>query len=94
MISSFKRKRHPDGTLDKYKARLCCHGGQQQGGLNYWDTYAPVLSWSSVRIFMMLAKLYNLHTKSVNFIQAYPQAKIKYDIYLYPPVGVELNNEN
>ena len=94
MISSFKRKRHPDGTLDKYKARLCCHIGQQQGGLNYWDTYAPVLSWSSVRIFMMLAKLYNLHTKSVNFIQAYPQAKTKYDIYLYPPVGVELNNEN
>lgn len=32
MIWSFKRKRHPDGTLDKYKARLCCHGGQQQWG--------------------------------------------------------------
>ena len=29
MIWSFKRKRHPDGTLDKHKARLCCHGGQQ-----------------------------------------------------------------
>ena len=28
MIWSFKRKRHPDGTLDKHKARLCCHGGQ------------------------------------------------------------------
>ena len=30
MIWSFKRKRHPDGSLNKYKARLCCHGGQQQ----------------------------------------------------------------
>ena len=29
-IWSFKRKRHPDGSLSKYKARLCCHRGQQQ----------------------------------------------------------------
>eukprot|EP00957_Ditylum_brightwellii_P209634 15362549-Ditylum_brightwellii.AAC.1 len=28
----FKRKRHADGSLAKYKARLCCHGGQQQWG--------------------------------------------------------------
>ena len=27
MIWSFKRKRHPDGRLNKYEANLCCHGG-------------------------------------------------------------------
>ena len=72
MIWSFKRKRHPDGTLDKHKARLCCHGGQQQWGINYWGTYAHVVSWSSVRILMTVAKLHNLHTKSVDVVQAYP----------------------
>ena len=66
----------------------------QQWGVNYWDTYAPVVSWSSVRILMTLAKLHNLHTKSVDFIKEYPQEKIKYDIYLHPPAGVELNNKN
>eukprot|EP00957_Ditylum_brightwellii_P010268 776342-Ditylum_brightwellii.AAC.1 len=30
LIWSFKRKRHADGSLAKYKARLCCHGSQQQ----------------------------------------------------------------
>ena len=29
---SFKRKRLPDGTFLKHKARLCAHGGQQMGG--------------------------------------------------------------
>ena len=91
-IWSFKRKRHPDGSLDKHKARLCCHEGQQQHGINYWDTYAPVVSWSSVRILMTIAKLHNLHTKSLDFVQAYPQAKIKTPIYLYNPAGVVLNN--
>ena len=28
-IWSFKRKRFPDGSLNKYKARLCAHGGMQ-----------------------------------------------------------------
>ena len=34
----FKRKRYPDGTLNKHKAILCAHGGQQQWGINYWET--------------------------------------------------------
>ena len=29
LIWSFKQKCLPDGTLLKYKARLCCHEGQQ-----------------------------------------------------------------
>ena len=34
-IWSFKRKRFPDGRLNKHKARLCAHGGMQQWGINY-----------------------------------------------------------
>jgi hypothetical protein len=48
VIWSFKRKRFPDGTLNKHKARLCAHGGQQTWGQDYWDTYAPVVTWASV----------------------------------------------
>jgi hypothetical protein len=29
-IWSFKRKRYPDGTLNKHKAQLCAHSGMQQ----------------------------------------------------------------
>eukprot|EP00957_Ditylum_brightwellii_P209760 15363122-Ditylum_brightwellii.AAC.2 len=27
LICSFRRKRHADESLAKYKSRLCCHGG-------------------------------------------------------------------
>ena len=94
MIWSFKRKRKPDGTLVKHKARLCCHGGQQQWGVNFWDTYAPVVSWSSIRILLIMANLHNLTTKSIDFVQAYPQAKVKSNIFLHPPPGVEFTNNN
>ena len=93
MIWSFKRKRKPDRTITKYKARLCCHGIQQEWGVNYWDTYSSVVSWFSVRISMTLAKLHNLHTKSIDFVQAFPQAKVKSTIFLQTPSGLEVTGD-
>ena len=43
-------------------------------------------------ILMTVAKLYNLHTKSVDFVQAYPHAMITTSIYLHHRIGVILNN--
>jgi hypothetical protein len=54
-ICSFKCLRFPDGMLNKHKAWLCVHGGQQTWGLDYWDTYAPVVTWASVRRLLIIA---------------------------------------
>ena len=94
MIWTFKRKRHPDGSLSKYKARLCVHGGQEQHGIHFWDTFAPVVSWMSVRTLLVLSKIHNLHTKSIDFVQAYPQADIKVTIYLHTPQGVSFGDKH
>ena len=59
-IWSFKRKRFPDGTLNKHKARLCVHGGMQTWGQNYWETYTPVVNWASVRLILAIAKIHGL----------------------------------
>ena len=94
MIWTFKRKRHPDKSLSKYKARLCVHGGQEQHGIHFWDTFAPVVSWMSVRTLLVLSKIHNLHTKSIDFVQAYPQADIKVTIYLHTPQGVSFGDKH
>ena len=41
-VWAFKRKRLPDGTILKHKARLNAHGGMQRWGIDYYETYAPV----------------------------------------------------
>eukprot|EP00957_Ditylum_brightwellii_P144037 10975346-Ditylum_brightwellii.AAC.1 len=33
--------------VTKYKTRLNVHGGQQEYGINYFDTYVPVVTWTS-----------------------------------------------
>eukprot|EP00957_Ditylum_brightwellii_P150166 11435293-Ditylum_brightwellii.AAC.1 len=44
-IWSFKRKHFLSGELMKHKARLCTHGGMQQWGIDFWETYSPVVNW-------------------------------------------------
>jgi hypothetical protein len=40
---AFKRKRFPDGRVRKLKARFCVRGDQQIEGVDFFDTYAPVV---------------------------------------------------
>ena len=71
-IWSFKRKRRPDGTLLKHKARLCAHGGMQQWGDNYWETYSPVVNMISVRLLLAITKIYKLDSKAIDFVLVFP----------------------
>jgi hypothetical protein len=41
----------------KWKARLNLHGGKQEYGLNFWETYSPVVTWATVRMMLILVTL-------------------------------------
>ena len=81
-IYSFKRKHYPDGNLNKHKAILCARGGQQTWCHDYWDTYAPVVTWDSVQLLLIVAKIHNLDSKSIDFVLAFPQADLTVPFYM------------
>jgi hypothetical protein len=89
-IWSFKRKRRPDGSILKHKARLCAHGGMQVHGENYWDTYAPVVNWISIRMMLTIAVIHKMYTTSIDFTLAFPQADTDVTIYMEVPIGCEV----
>ena len=84
-IWSFKRKRNPFGDITKYKARLCCHGGQTVKGVHYEETFSPVVAWSTVRMLLTLSEVYRWHARQIDFVLAFPQAKVKTDVYMQVP---------
>ena len=86
-IWSFKRKRHPDGRLMKHKARICAHGGMQRWGIDYWETYSPVVNWISVRALLAISTIHNLPTTSIDFVLAFPQADLETDVFMEIPSG-------
>ena len=47
----------------------------------YWETYAPVINWLSVRIVIILSVLNDVETRSIHFTLAFPQADLDVDIF-------------
>ena len=49
-------KRSPDGEIRKYKARYCIRGDLQELADDV-NTYAPVVSWTTVRMFLVMSMI-------------------------------------
>jgi hypothetical protein len=89
LIWTYRRKRHPDGSLKKYKSRLCVNGRRQIQGIDYTESFTPMVQWSTIRMVNTLAAMHILKGKHIDFTQAFPHAKLKEDIYLRFPAGFE-----
>ena len=83
MVWSMRRKRRINTQeVYKWKARLNVHGGQQEHGVNYWYTYAPVVTWQTVRLFLILSLLLGWQSRQLDFVMAYPQAPAEMPLYM------------
>jgi Reverse transcriptase (RNA-dependent DNA polymerase) len=65
-----RKQRVLDGFIYKWKARLNIDGGKQLHGLDYWETYAPVASWSTIRTILIIALTNQWHVQQIDFVQA------------------------
>jgi hypothetical protein len=91
-IWSFRRKRAPDWSILKYKSRICPHGGQQIEGENFWETYAPVVNWRTVRLVLILSLLADLKSRQIDYVNAFTQAPADCDIFMSIPPGFIVEN--
>lgn len=91
-IWSFRRKRAPDWSILKHKSRICPHGGQQIEGENFWETYAPVVNWQTVRLVLILSLLADLKSRQIDYVKAFTQAPADCDIFMSIPPGFIVEN--
>lgn len=45
---TYRTKRHSNGTIAKYKARLVAQGHRQEYGIDYHDTFSPVAKMTTI----------------------------------------------
>ncbi len=86
---AFKVKRYPDGSVKKLKARFCARGDRQLEGVDYFETWAPVVQWSTIRIVLILAVKLGFTSAQCDITAAFIHALLPDDeiVYIDQPRG-------
>lgn len=83
----FKVKHDADGNIVRYRARLVAKGFTQKYGIDFTETFSPVVKHSSVRILIALAAQMNLEIDHLDVQTAFLHGDLKEKIYMSQPEG-------
>ncbi|CAI7934334.1 unnamed protein product [Closterium sp. NIES-54] len=78
-------KYHIDDTVKCEKARLVVKGFTQVYGADYDETYAPVSSYVTLRIFLSIVTVLDLNLMQLDMKNAFLQSKLDRVLYIYRP---------
>ena len=81
----FKVKVH--GCVDRYKARLVAQGFSQTKGMDYDETFCPVVRMESLRAIVGLAARNGLKLHQLDVITAFLNGKLDEEVYMRQPEG-------
>ena len=91
MVWAMHRKRRIDTRqVYKWNARLNVHGGQQEHGVNFWETYAPVVSWQTLRLFFIHSILKRVEQQTDGFCTGIPSCPSRSTVIYTLPKGIQI----
>lgn len=76
-----------DGAPRRFKARLCGKGFRQTHLVNFFDTYAPVATYNTLRLFLTLMATMDYEIDVIDVTTAFLLSPIKEEIYIKMPSG-------
>jgi len=72
----FDLKRLPTGQIKRYKARLVARGFSQQYGIDYEETFTPVVRLESLQTLLAIAAIEDLEVHQMDVSTAYLAGKL------------------
>ncbi|PKI36765.1 hypothetical protein CRG98_042842 [Punica granatum] len=81
----FKTKLRADGTLDSLKARLVAKGFHQEEGIDYLETFSPIVKPGTIRIVLTLAVVRNWSIRQLDFKNAFLHGSLDVPVYMEQP---------
>ena len=82
-----RKKRDGNNNVIRYKACVVAKGYSQIGGLDFTETFAPVIRIESIRTLLAIAAFYNLYILHADAKTAFLNGNSDLELYVKQPEG-------
>ncbi|KAH9717287.1 retrovirus-related pol polyprotein from transposon RE1 [Citrus sinensis] len=85
----FTIKHKADGSIERLKARLVAKGFTQSYGIDYQETFAPVVKLNTIRVLLSLATNFDWSLHQLDIKNAFLNGDLEEEVYIEVPHGIE-----
>ena len=83
----YKAKLKPDGSLDRLKARLVAKGFSQVDGIDFSETFSPVIKPANIRLVLTIAVVKGWDIRQLDVKNAFLHGSLSTPVYMHQPPG-------
>ena len=83
----FWLKYNADGSIQRYKARLVAKGFQQTAGVDFNETFSPVIKPCTIIVIFTLAVSYDWAIQQIDINDAFLNGDLQETVYMSQPEG-------
>ena len=76
---------HTNNTIARYKARVVVRGFKQQYGIDYWETFASVIRYDTLRALLAKAAVKDLEIDQMDVNTAFLNLDCEEEVYMQVP---------
>lgn len=83
----YRAKYHFDGFVERYKAGLIAQGFHQRAGIDYYETFSPIVKLATIRLILSLAVSFQQSMRQLDIKNVFLHRHLTEEIYMKQPRG-------